>query len=116
LLPEIERLVGAFTRDEIIARCEKADVPFAPIARPEDLFTDPQLNQGAGLLPTTFPGGVKTKMPRLPIEVGRHDFGIRRDPAAIGADTRDVLRGAGYTDLEIEALLAKGVVFAPGRG
>ena len=116
LLPEIERLVGAFTRDEIIARCEKADVPFAPIARPEDLFTDPQLNQGAGLLPTTFPGGVETKMPRLPIEVGRHDFGIRRDPAAIGADTRDVLRGAGYSDLEIDALLAKGVVFAPGCG
>ena len=67
LLPELEKLLGAFTRDEIIARCEKADVPFAPIARPEDLFTDPQLNQGAGLLPTTFPGGVKTKMPRLPL-------------------------------------------------
>jgi crotonobetainyl-CoA:carnitine CoA-transferase CaiB-like acyl-CoA transferase len=47
--------------------------------------------------------------------VGRHDFGIRRDPAAIGADTREVLRAAGYSAPEIEALLAKGVVAAPGR-
>ena len=116
LLPELEKLLGAFTRDEIIARCEKADVPFAPIARPEDLFTDPQLNQGAGLLPTTFPGGVKTKMPRLPLEFGHHDFGIRRDPAAIGADTRAVLRGAGYSDPEIDALLAKGVLAESGGG
>jgi crotonobetainyl-CoA:carnitine CoA-transferase CaiB-like acyl-CoA transferase len=54
-------------------------------------------------------------MPRLPIEVGRHDFGIRRDPAAIGEDSRAVLRGAGYTDAEIDALVAKGVVAMPGR-
>jgi crotonobetainyl-CoA:carnitine CoA-transferase CaiB-like acyl-CoA transferase len=111
-LPEVEQMIRNYTKAEVIAICDRAGICFAPIARPEDLFEDPQLNQGIGpLLETTFPSGVRTKMPRLPLQVGRYDFKKRSDPpAAIGADTRSILAALGYTDAEIGALVEKQII------
>ena len=55
LIPEIEAMTSQLSKAEVIRLCEEAEIPFAPIAHPEDLFEDPQLNQGAGLLETVFP-------------------------------------------------------------
>ena len=86
-LPAVDEMIKKYTKQEVIDTCDRAGICFAPIARPEDLFEDPQLNQGAGpLLETTFPSGVKTKMPRLPLQIGNHEFIKRSDPpAAIGS-------------------------------
>ena len=113
LLPDLQKMMGGLTKTEILTRCAKAGIPFAPIARPEDLFDDPQLNQDQGLLETTFPSGVKTKMPRLPFRIGTHDFGIRRDPPArVGQHTRAILAETGLAPDQIEALLSNGAVAA----
>ena len=96
----------------MLERCERAGVPFAPIARPEDLFDDPQLNQPKGLLETTFPSGIKTKMPRIPFQVDPYDFGLRSEPPGIGAHTREVLASAGYDSEEIETLINNKTVTA----
>jgi len=111
-LPEVEKLVKQYSKQEIIEICDKAGICFAPIVRPEDLFDDPQLNQGEfGLLETTFPSGEKTKMPRLPVQIGTYDFGKRRDPpAVIGADTREVLEAIGYDSDEIRGLAEKKII------
>jgi crotonobetainyl-CoA:carnitine CoA-transferase CaiB-like acyl-CoA transferase len=111
-LPAVEKLIKQYTKQEVIDICDKAGICFAPIARPEDLFEDPQLNQGTlGLLETTFPSGEKTKMPRLPIQIGSYDFGKRSDPpAAIGAHTRQVLESIGYNSDEIRELAAKKII------
>jgi crotonobetainyl-CoA:carnitine CoA-transferase CaiB-like acyl-CoA transferase len=109
LLPAVEVMMAGYTRREILSRCERAGIPFAPIARPEDLFDDPQLNQGKnGLLPTTLPGGVKAKLPRLPLEYGDADFGLRHDPPRIGEHTDEILRGVGIPGEEIAKLKAEG--------
>jgi crotonobetainyl-CoA:carnitine CoA-transferase CaiB-like acyl-CoA transferase len=111
-LPEVEKLIKQYTKQEVIDICDKAGICFAPIARPEDLFEDPQLNQGElGLLETTFPSGEKVKMPRLPVQIGSYDLGKRSDPpAAIGAHTRQVLESVGYTSDEIRELAAKKII------
>jgi crotonobetainyl-CoA:carnitine CoA-transferase CaiB-like acyl-CoA transferase len=111
-LPAVEEMIKTYTKQEVIDICDKAGICFAPIARPEDLFDDPQLNQGRGpLLETTFPAGVKTKMPRLPLQIGDHEFAKRSDPpAAIGADTREVLTSLGYSVDDIDALVERNVV------
>jgi crotonobetainyl-CoA:carnitine CoA-transferase CaiB-like acyl-CoA transferase len=83
------------------------------VTRPEDLFEDPQLNQGAGLLETVFPDGVQTKMPRTPIEMSEHDFGLRLEPPKIGEHTRDILGDLGYTTERIEELSKEGIVRSP---
>jgi crotonobetainyl-CoA:carnitine CoA-transferase CaiB-like acyl-CoA transferase len=108
LLPAVEQMMAGLTKSEIIAGCDRAGIPFAPIAKTEDLFDDPQLNQGElSLLPTTLPGGVQTKLPRLPLVYGDVNFGIRHDPPAVGEHTRELLRELGMADAEIERLQAE---------
>jgi crotonobetainyl-CoA:carnitine CoA-transferase CaiB-like acyl-CoA transferase len=111
-LPEVENLIRQFTKEEVIKICDTAGICFAPIARPEDLFDDPQLNQGDyGLLDTVFPGGEKTKMPRIPLQFGSYDLKKRNDPpAAIGVDTREVLESLGYDERKISELVQKKIV------
>ena len=110
-LPEVEKLLGGYTRAEIVHRCEAAKICFAPIAQPEDLFDDPQLNQGKGLLETTFPSGELTKMPRIPVQVGDYDFNKRSDPPAlVGADTHEILCSIGFSEHDINDLVDKNIV------
>ena len=110
LIPEIEATMAKLSKTEAIRLCEKAGIPFAPVTRPEDLFEDPQLNQGAGLLETVFPDGVQTKMPRTPLEMSHHDLGLRLNPPKIGEHTRDILKDLGYTPERIEELSEAGIV------
>jgi crotonobetainyl-CoA:carnitine CoA-transferase CaiB-like acyl-CoA transferase len=109
LLPKLEALFAALPKAEALRRCEQAAIPFAPIARPEDLFADPHLNAGA-LLETMLPNGAITKLPRLPIEMEHHTFTASATPPTVGEHTREVLGGLGYAEEEVEQLLRLGVV------
>ncbi|MBP2149991.1 CoA transferase [Xanthobacter autotrophicus DSM 597] len=110
ILPCFACLFGSLTQDEAVALCEKARIPFAPIARPEDLFHDPHLAATGGLMPTRLPNGVETRLPRLPIHMAEADLSLRSDPPEVGADTADVLEALGYAPDTIAALARDGVV------
>lgn len=110
ILPCFACLFGSLTQDEAVALCEKARIPFAPIARPEDLFHDPHLAATGGLMPTRLPNGVETRLPRLPIHMAEADLSLRSDPPQVGADTADVLEALGYAPDTIAALAREGVV------
>ncbi len=114
LHPAVAEMIAGFPRAEVTARLDKAGVPFSPIARPEDLYDDPQLNDGLGLLETVLPAGVTAKLPRIPLEMGNHDFALRRNPPQIGEDTTDLLNGLGYSDEEIAKFVEDAVVAVEG--
>ena len=109
-LPSVDAFLKLFTKAEIIEKCELADIPVAPIARPEDLFDDPQLNEGGSLLETILPDGTKTKLPKIPLEMSDNQFIIHNNPPSIGLDTVAILQDLGFKKEEIEALKAKNVV------
>ncbi|MGH1357989.1 MAG: CaiB/BaiF CoA transferase family protein [Burkholderiaceae bacterium] len=110
LMPLLQAFFAGKSLDEAVALCESARIPFSPIARPEDLFTDPHLSATEGLLPTRLPGGVQTTLPRLPIRLNTKGYGLRRDPPTSGQDNQPVLSGLGYSEQEIQALISEGVV------
>jgi crotonobetainyl-CoA:carnitine CoA-transferase CaiB-like acyl-CoA transferase len=116
LLPLIKAVFKGYTKAELMAKLEKVGLPFAPIARPEDLFDDPHLEANAGLLPITVTDGPRaghqTRLPALPLEMAGARFGVHRDVPRAGEHTREVLRETGYTDAEIDSLLADGAVEA----
>ena len=95
---------------ELAELFDRLDIPFAPVAKPGDLFEDPQLNAGGRMLEIDFPNGKRAKLPRLPIEIGNHDFGLRRQAPAIGEHTAEILGELGLAPAEIEALTRRGVI------
>ena len=91
---------------------EAIGLPFSPVRKPSDLFDDPQLNAHERMLMTEFANGVRAGLPRLPIEIGEHDFGLRRQAPRIGEHTREILREAGLDDPQIDTLGVRGIITA----
>ena len=110
LIPELQQVFKKLEKSEILEQCEKAGIPFAPIAKPEDLFEDPHLNQSGSLVDTTLPGGVKAKLPKIPVRIGSHDFGLRNNPPRVGEGSREVLKSIGISDEEIDELQKAGTL------
>ncbi|MBW7883972.1 MAG: CoA transferase [Caldilineaceae bacterium] len=115
LLPDLERMFAGLSRAEIVARCETAGIPFSPIARPEDLFDDPQLNEGDSLLEAQLPDGRRARLPKLPLALSARRFDIYQQAPAVGEHTRDLLQDLGYSHGEIQALHDAGVIVAPSQ-
>jgi crotonobetainyl-CoA:carnitine CoA-transferase CaiB-like acyl-CoA transferase len=109
-IPVITELFSRMTKGDLMARFEALGLPFAPIARPEDLFDDPHLNASGGLAPITLPDGTATKVPILPIEMDGRRLGVRLDLPKVGEHTRSILATVGYDDAEIDDLAAAGVI------
>ena len=110
LLPDLRAMVRGLTLAEAVAHCERAKLPFSPVARPEDLFEDAQLVGGGSLLETVFPNGVKTNMPKLPLMLGERELGLRLEPPQAGEHTVEVLRRLGYSEGDINGLKEKNIV------
>ena len=112
LLPRIRELIAGFTRDELIEKLEGTGLPFAPIARPQDMFDDPHLVESGGLEPVVLTDGTRISLPGLPIMMGGRRPGAGSDAVLPepGADSRSVLEGLGYDAARIEALMEKKAV------
>ena len=76
LIPLVASFLAKRTCAEIEAMCEEAGLPFARVQTPSDLFGDPHLEAG-GMIPLTLPDGRPTKIPALPIQLGKGRLGLR---------------------------------------
>ncbi len=116
LLPVIKATFRKYTKQELMAKLEKTGLPFAPIARPEELFDDPHLAASNGLLPLTVTdgprAGEKTRLPALPLEMAGERFGVHRDVPRAGEHTRELLMEVGCSDAQIKELVTRKVIAA----
>ena len=110
LKPRVADLFARLTHHEIEEKCVAAGLPYALVGRPEQMFDNPHLLAGDRLLRTVLPGGLETRLPALPVEIGGYKCRVRADPPVAGGDTRSLLRSIGYADAEIDALAERGVV------
>src|SRR3954467_12937838 len=109
LIPIVAALFAKMTKQELLAKCEKLGLPYAPITKPEDLFDDPHLKASGGLADITLMNGVKTQVPIMPIEMDGRRFATRLDLPKVGEHTREMLKDLGYSFAEIERLIKDGV-------
>jgi crotonobetainyl-CoA:carnitine CoA-transferase CaiB-like acyl-CoA transferase len=110
IIPIVTALFAKIAKQQLMDRCEELGLPFAPIAKPEDLFDDPHLNAAGGLTPVTLPNGTRAKVPNLPIEMDGARFGTRLDIPKVGEHTREVLSGLGYGVAAIARMTADNVI------
>jgi crotonobetainyl-CoA:carnitine CoA-transferase CaiB-like acyl-CoA transferase len=108
--PPVAKACLAHTKAEMCEIAEEIGIPFAPVAKTEDLFDDPQLNAGGRMCETMLPNGETVKLPRIPVEVGEHQFGLRHQPPEIGPHSREILVELGYDEDEVAKLESAGAV------
>ena len=120
MLPLLRQRFAAFGAAELAQRFERAGLPYAPITRPQDLFDDPHLAATGGLAPVTLPADasgagrrIETRTALLPLTLQGRRLGVRSGPPSLGEHTRDLLRGLGYGDDEIEQLRQARVIATP---
>jgi crotonobetainyl-CoA:carnitine CoA-transferase CaiB-like acyl-CoA transferase len=112
IIPIVTAIFAGMSKQDLMDKCETLGLPFAPIAKPEDLFDDPHLNASGGLTPVTLPDGTKSKVPNLPIEMDGARFGTRLDLPRIGEHTRELLASLGYRGEDVKRLITQRIVHA----
>lgn len=111
-IPQVRETLSAMTTEIIIAKSLEAKIPFAPLTRPDELFDDPHLNESNGFVHTTFPDGTHTKMPKIPLRIGNHEFDQAADAPTVGQSGRQILLDIGYSQDDIDAMTAGGIIVA----
>jgi crotonobetainyl-CoA:carnitine CoA-transferase CaiB-like acyl-CoA transferase len=109
-LPRIAEVLKRWSKQDLMAKCEALGLPFAPIGKPADLFEDPHLLGSGGLVPVTLPDGTATALPALPVALDGARPGGAGDLRPPGADGAAIAAELGYSEAEIDALRAKGVI------
>jgi crotonobetainyl-CoA:carnitine CoA-transferase CaiB-like acyl-CoA transferase len=122
-LPRVVEIFRSLPKAELMARCEALGLPFAPIAKPADLFDDPHLLASGGLLPIELagsegaPGGKPSiavaGLPALPISLPIGRPGLWRQPPRAGEHGMEIALEAGMDEEEIAALIAEGTLSMP---
>ncbi|MGD9560254.1 MAG: CaiB/BaiF CoA transferase family protein, partial [Oscillospiraceae bacterium] len=91
-------------------KLNKADIPHERLAHLKDIPNDEQAWANRYLHEVHYPDGGKVAYPATPVDmdsVGEKEFNVSRP---LGADTRAVLEGLGYTAEELDAMYASGAV------
>lgn len=102
LIPLVARLLAKRGIDEIEHSCARAGLPYARIVTPVDLFDDPQLNAGDGMIKLVMQNGHETRIPALPIQIDEERLGLRLQPPHIGEHNKSVLSELGFSDEDIK--------------
>jgi len=109
-IPLVAAALARYTRAELIEKCEALGLPYAPIARPIEMFDDPHLNASGGLVPVTLPDGRVTRLPALPLSLDGERLPLRRDLPAAGEHGAEIARELGYDERMIARLKASGAL------
>ena len=93
--PQVLERLGAILREhdivELSSKLEAAGLPYAPIARPDQLLEDPHLRQSGGLVPMGTAEGGTTDVVLLPMLMNGRRLGVQRPLPRIGEHTDEVL-------------------------
>ena len=89
---------------------EEAGIPCGPINTIDKVFADPQVKHLGMAQPVTHPRLGEELVVASPVNQVGLSRAIRSATAEAGQHTDEVLRSVGYSDSEISAMHAKGVV------
>jgi crotonobetainyl-CoA:carnitine CoA-transferase CaiB-like acyl-CoA transferase len=103
VIPIVTAAIAKRPVAELTAAFEPAGIPFAPIAKPSDMFQDPHVMRPGGLALSRMADGRQFRAPSLPVEVDGAMVRGGGDVAAVGQDTDAVL---GELGLDRDAIAA----------
>ncbi len=96
------------TLDEMVALMNEADLPYAVCQTWDQLLEDPQAWASDALTKVKFPNGAERTMVRTPVIFSDTDLPAYERAGFLGEHTREVLASLGYSQEQIEAMIAAG--------
>jgi alpha-methylacyl-CoA racemase len=111
---EVETLFLERTRDEWVRLAAAHDFCLSPVQDLEELTGDPHLNARDMILDMEQKGNARLRMLGIPLKFSVSNPGPPDPAPAVGEDSVEILRSAGYTPERIQELIEKGVVYAGG--
>jgi crotonobetainyl-CoA:carnitine CoA-transferase CaiB-like acyl-CoA transferase len=96
------------TTEEWLAALEEADIPVQRMNSLEDILRDPHLAAIGYFTPVEHPSEGTLLSMKVPSEWSETQPEYRRHAPRFGEHTREVLKEAGYSDAQIDALAASG--------
>jgi crotonobetainyl-CoA:carnitine CoA-transferase CaiB-like acyl-CoA transferase len=94
------------------AALDAAEVPCAPVQRIDEVVADPQVAARGMMVEQDHPLLGKVHLPNLPFRFSDCDTSPRAVAPLLGQHNRDVASRLGYSNAEIDALVAAGVLYA----
>ena len=91
LLATLNEAVASLRADDLASKLEAAGLPYAPIARPDQLVDDPHLLASGALAPMATGDGGTTQVVLLPLLLGGRRPGVRTSLPAVGEHTDQVM-------------------------
>jgi crotonobetainyl-CoA:carnitine CoA-transferase CaiB-like acyl-CoA transferase len=110
---EIEAVLATGDVAHWVALLNAAGVPAGPVLGLAEVFADPQVRAREMLVSLPHPELGAFQTTGLPVKLSATPGAIARRPPLHGEHGAEVLREVGYSDVEIAALAAEGVVKLP---
>ena len=98
------------TTAEWTALFEEEGIWYAPVNEYEDMLKDPQVNHIQPFLEMDHPVAGHVKVLAHPLRYDGKTLPLRKLPPELGESTRELLTGLGYTEEQIQDLVAQGIV------
>jgi crotonobetainyl-CoA:carnitine CoA-transferase CaiB-like acyl-CoA transferase len=110
----VSKAMGERTTAEWVATLLAADIPVAPLHDLDSLMEDEHLTAVNYLPVVDHPTEGKVRDIRVPSTWSESQPSVRRHPPQLGEHSVEVLREAGLSEAQIEALIARGVTLQFG--
>jgi formyl-CoA transferase len=110
---ELIGLIEAVTTEAPVSvwleRLLAAGVPAGPVNDYASALDDPQTQAREMVVEADHPQAGRARMLGIPVKLSATPGAVRRPPPTLGEHTREVLAELGYSDAEVEELVAKNV-------
>lgn len=110
LFPEIEAELARRTTQELLDRAAEFGAPLAPANDIKDLMNDPQAKHAKIVMDVPHEKAGNLRYLRSPARFSQTPTAFHAHPPGLGEHNEQVLREAGYSDDEIEALREAGAL------
>lgn len=109
-LEAMAEVIAQFSTEEVLARLDKAGVPFGPVKTIREFAEDPQAQHNGTVFDAEHPEIGSMRYVRYPGHLSDTPPALYLHPPRLGEHNEEILREAGYDDAGIERLKNAGVV------
>lgn len=109
---KMQEYISQHTTAEWLQRLDAADVPCAPILRRSEIVKNEQVVARGIITELDQPGVGRIRQPKPAAQFAVNQSAIKGPAPRIGEHSRDVLRELGYSDTEVEKMIADRAVRA----